>query len=192
MCQEGANLVAKAALGNVLENAKHRSTEDLNLTTHNHQGDEVIIFHWKILTLADGKFSPADAIFIKGDTIVSVGSLADVQRGAGTNTSVRVLGEGQAIVPGFIDPHLHLLFTTLVSNYEIILNFSTSVVKTIADARAVVERALAKKNPGEWVVGFGYDPSLVQNHPNLTLDLTNSWAPENPVYIINHLGTWLT
>jgi predicted amidohydrolase YtcJ len=69
--------------------------------------------------------------------------------------------------------------------HESILNFSPSAVKTIVDAHAVVERALAKKKPGEWVVGFGYDPSLVRDHPNLTLDITNSWASENPVYIIN-------
>jgi predicted amidohydrolase YtcJ len=61
-----------------------------------------------------------------------------------------------------------------------ILNFSSSVVKTMADARGVVERALENKKPGEWVVGFGYDPSLVQDHPNLTLDITNAWAPKNP------------
>ncbi|KAF4629028.1 hypothetical protein G7Y89_g9120 [Cudoniella acicularis] len=207
MCQEGANLVARAALGGVFgttaeEQPKTTTTstaEDLNLTTHvhgngKHQGDEteaeVTIFqgNGNILTLADGKFSAVDAISIKGDTIISVGSLADVQRVAGTNTPVRVLGEGQAIVPGFIDPHLHLLFTALVSNHENILNFSPSVVKTIADARAVVDEALAKKKKGEWVVGFGYDPSLVQDHPNLTLTITNVWAPENPVYIINQSG----
>jgi predicted amidohydrolase YtcJ len=86
-----------------------------------------------------------------------------------------------------IDPHLHLLFTALIS-HESIHNFSPSAVKTIADARAVVEGVLAKKQPGEWVVGFGYDPSLVHDHPNLTLDITNAWAPANPVYIINQSG----
>lgn len=104
---------------------------------------------------------------------------------AGVQAPVQVLTEEQVPVPGFIDPHLHILFTALVSNPESILSFSPSVVKTIADARAIVEKALAKKKPGEWVVGFGYDPSLVQDHPSLTLGTTNSWAPENPIYIIN-------
>jgi predicted amidohydrolase YtcJ len=186
MCQEGANLVAKAALGGVFATAEQPKTE--HLATHGeHQGEETTIFQGTILTIANGQFSPVDAISIKGNTITSVGSLADVQKVAGTNAPVRVLGEGQAIVPGFIDPHLHLLFTALV-NHESILNFSPSVVKTIADARAVVEGVLAKKQPGEWVVGFGYDPSLVQDHPNLTLNIINAWAPENPVYIINQSG----
>ena len=186
MCQEGANLVAKAALGGVFATAEQPKTE--HLATHGeHQGEETTIFQGTILTIAEGQFSPVDAISIKGDTITSVGSLANVQKVAGINAPVRVLGEGQAIVPGFIDPHLHLLFTALIS-HESILNFSPSEVKTIADARAVVEGVLAKKKPGEWVVGFGYDPSLVQDHPNLTLDITNAWAPDNPVYIINQSG----
>jgi predicted amidohydrolase YtcJ len=186
MCQEGANLVAKAALGGVFATAEQPKTEHL-ATRGEHQGEEATIFQGTILTIANGQFSPVDAISIKGDTITSVGSLADVQKVAGTNAPVRVLDEGQSIVPGFIDPHLHLLFTALV-NHESILNFSPSAVKTIADAHAVVEGALAKKQPGEWVVGFGYDPSLVQDHPNLTLNIINAWAPENPVYIINQSG----
>jgi predicted amidohydrolase YtcJ len=188
MCQEGANLVAKAALGGVFTNTTAaQSKTESHPTYGKHQSDEATIFQGTILTLAGGRFSPVDAISIKGDIITSVGSLADVQRVAGLNAPVRRLGEGQAIVPGFIDPHLHLLFTALVT-HESILNFSPSAVKTIADARAVVERALSKKKPGEWIVGFGYDPSLVQGHPNLTLDITNVWAPENPVYIINQSG----
>ncbi|KAN0091687.1 Amidohydrolase family domain containing protein [Hyaloscypha variabilis] len=164
--------------------------EGANLQTHNHgthQNDEATIFQGTVLTLADGKFSPVDAISIKGDTIISVGSLAEVQRAAGSNAPVRQLAKGQIIVPGFIDPHLHLLFTVLVS-HESIVNFSPSGVKTLADAHAVVEQAIEKRKPGEWIVGFGYDPSLVQDHPNLTLDINNAWAPENPIYIINQSG----
>jgi len=33
--------------------------------------------------------------------------------------------------------------------------------KTINNAHIIVQGALAKKKLGEWVVGFGYDPSLV-------------------------------
>jgi predicted amidohydrolase YtcJ len=179
-------LVAKAALGGVFAAAEQPKTKDLEATSHR-KHDEANIFLGNTLTLADGNFSLVDAITIRGGTIVSVGSLVDVQRVVGINASIRVLGEGQAIVPGFIDPHLHLLFTALV-NHESILNFSPIMVKTIADTRAVVKRALEKKKPGEWVVGFGYDPSLIQDHPNLTLNITNAWAPKNPVYIINQSG----
>jgi predicted amidohydrolase YtcJ len=179
-------LVAKAALGGVFAAAEQPKTKDLEATSHR-KHDEANIFLGNTLTLADGNFSLVDAITIRGGTIVSVGSLVDVRRVVGINASIRVLGEGQAIVPGFIDPHLHLLFTALV-NHESILNFSPIMVKTIADTRAVVKRALEKKKPGEWVVGFGYDPSLIQDHPNLTLNITNAWAPKNPVYIINQSG----
>jgi hypothetical protein len=132
MCQDGPNLVAKVALVEVFTATEQLETKDLNLPAHVKQhGDEVTIIQGNILTFADDKFSPVDAISIKGDTILSVGSLADVQRVAGSTTPVRVLDEGQALVPGFVDPHLHLLFTALVSDHESILNFSPSVVRTI-------------------------------------------------------------
>ena len=113
------------------------------------------------MTATDGKFSPVEAIAIQGDSIVAVGSLADAQRDAGTSTPVQVLGKGQTIVPGFINPHLHLLFTALALDHESILNFSPSIVKRINNAHIIVQGALAKKKLGEWVVGFGYDPFLV-------------------------------
>jgi hypothetical protein len=108
MCQEGVNLVAKAALGGVFANtiAAQPKTED-HPTRGKHQNDEATIFQGAILTIVDDQFSPVDAISIKGDIITSVGTLADVQRVAGIHAPVRSLDEEQAIVPGFIDPREH-------------------------------------------------------------------------------------
>jgi hypothetical protein len=81
MRQEGANLVAKAALGGVFPSSEQLKTEEdlhAKLSTHGkHQDDATTIFQGTILTLVDSKFSLVEAIAIQGDSIVSIGSLTD-------------------------------------------------------------------------------------------------------------------
>jgi len=94
-------------------------TPPFQLTGHN-PAEEAIIFQGNILTPADDKILPCrgNIASILGDTIIATGSFTNVQRVAGIHAPVQVLTEGQVIVPGLFDPHLHLLFTGLVSNPE--------------------------------------------------------------------------
>lgn len=58
-----------------------------------------------VLTM-DAKRSTAQAVAIRGKTIVAVGSDDEISRYIGSNTQVIDL-KGQAVLPGFIDGHIH-------------------------------------------------------------------------------------
>src|SRR4029453_15954369 len=64
---------------------------------------DVVLTNGKIITV-DGKFAIAQAVAIRGDRFVAVGSNADINRLAGANTRRIDLG-GKAGIPGFIAPH---------------------------------------------------------------------------------------
>jgi predicted amidohydrolase YtcJ len=67
--------------------------------------EERIFFHAKVFT-GDPENPYAEAVAIRGDKIVAVGSLAEVVKSASANAE-RIDLEGKSLFPGFIDSHSH-------------------------------------------------------------------------------------
>src|SRR5262245_7705969 len=68
---------------------------------------DLLLSNGKIITV-DDRFSIAQAIAIKGDRIVAVGTNSEITPLAGSNTR-RIDLRGRAVIPGLIDNHMHLL-----------------------------------------------------------------------------------
>jgi predicted amidohydrolase YtcJ len=68
---------------------------------------DTILTNGKIITV-DNRFSIAQAVAIRGERIVAVGTNADITKLAGPNTRRVDLG-GKAVIPGLIDAHAHLM-----------------------------------------------------------------------------------
>ncbi len=66
----------------------------------------LILLNGKIVTM-DAAGSTAQALAIRGNTIVEVGANDDVERLCGKNTRTIDL-KGRVVLPGFIDTHVHL------------------------------------------------------------------------------------
>ena len=92
----------------------------------------------------------AEAIAVKGDRIVFVGSNEEVKRYEGKGTRIVDLG-GKTVVPGLTDSHYHLIG---VGQREMTLNLegTTSLEDFLAKVKARVDRA----KPGEWITGRGW------------------------------------
>src|SRR5258705_8837442 len=68
---------------------------------------DVILTKGKVITVDDG-FTVAQALAIKGERIVGVGSNQQIAQMAGPATR-RIDLRGRSVVPGLIDNHMHLL-----------------------------------------------------------------------------------
>ena len=68
-------------------------------------GSERIFFHAKVFTGDPGN-PYAEAVAIRGDKIIAVGSSAGVEKSVSTNAE-RVDLQGRSLFPGFIDSHSH-------------------------------------------------------------------------------------
>src|SRR6266513_2375364 len=66
---------------------------------------DLILSNGKIITV-DETFSIAQAVAVRGDRIVAVGTNQEINRMAGPNTR-RIDLRGKSVVPGFIDDHAH-------------------------------------------------------------------------------------
>ena len=159
----------------------------------NPQDSADLVFLGSNILTVDEETEGASAVAVRGDTIVAVGDLRDVERLIGPQTRVVELGEG-ALTPGFIDAHGHL---GMVMVFQDLLNASSPPVGPMGSIGDIVEglrdRIREMEIPtGEVVVGYGYDDSLLedQRHPTRDdLDLASIDHPIALIHVSGHLAT---
>jgi predicted amidohydrolase YtcJ len=136
-----------------------------------------ILSNGKIITV-DERFSIAQAVAIKGDRIVAVGSNASIARLAGPNTRTTDL-HGRAVVPGLIDNHVHLLRAASTWTKEVRLDRITSRKAAVALLRDRVKTDA----PGQWVytIGGWTHHQFVDDPRPFTSAELDEIAPANPV-----------
>src|ERR687883_722828 len=87
----------------------------------------------------------AEAVAIRGDRIIFVGSNADAKKYEGKGTRVIDLN-GKTVLPGMTDAHYHLLG---VGQREVNLNLEGT--KSLEDFLARVSERVRQAQPGAWV-----------------------------------------
>lgn len=129
----------------------------------------------------DPAFSRVDAIAFRGDRILAVGSEADVLAAAGDDATVldRI---GATILPGFIEPHAHVLPTALLRSWHDVGPFRFDTVDAAIDHLASL---VSSVEPGRWLTGRQFDPSLQAGPDQLTTDLLDRVSTEVPVVVTN-------
>ena len=130
-----------------------------------------ILHHAQIYTF--NKLQPvASVIAIEHGDVVAVGGdelLAEFDRAEKQNM------EGRVILPGLTDAHLHL------QHYALSLDKIDCETDTLEEClRRVAERA-RKANPGEWILGHGWNQNVWRDWPSaVDLDQITS---SHPVYL---------
>jgi predicted amidohydrolase YtcJ len=119
----------------------------------------------------------AEAVAIKNDKIVKVGTNEEISQCVGKNTRVISLN-GKTLVPGFIDTHIH------VADFGRFLAWiDLRDVKSIKEMQNSVREHAGKTLRGKWIIGHGWDQTRFREKrfPNL-LDLDLA-SPNNPVIL---------
>jgi predicted amidohydrolase YtcJ len=141
-----------------------------------------------ILMIGDQKAQPL-SIAIKNKKIIWVGSHKNAKNIQGKHID---FGD-QAILPGFIDAHGHasyLAFATQVAN---LASPPVGGINTIKELQTELRKFIEESNlqPGEWVMGLGYDDSLLSEQRHPTKEDLDAVSTEHPIYLIHvsaHLG----
>ena len=96
----------------------------------------------------------AEAMAIKGDSILAVGSFADIDKYQGQSTEV-IDVHGNFITPGFIDTHVHLLM-----GGNSLLNVQLRDAKTQEEFINRIASFAKKISPNQWIVEGNWDHTL--------------------------------
>jgi predicted amidohydrolase YtcJ len=113
------------------------------------QQADVILSNGKIITV-DERFTIAQAVAIKADRIVAVGTNQDIARLGGPGTR-RIDLRGRSVTPGLIDNHMHLLRAGTTWQWEVRLDG----VVSRAHALEMLRARAAAIGPGKWVYTLG-------------------------------------
>jgi predicted amidohydrolase YtcJ len=124
----------------------------------------------------------AEAVAIKNDKIVRVGTNEEINSWIGENTKLINL-EGNTIIPGLIDTHIHVAdfgkFLTWIA-----LNDITS----IEEMQRKIRKRAQKIPEGRWIIGHGWDQNnFIEKRPPNLQDL-NEASPYNPVILYHQCG----
>lgn len=119
----------------------------------------------------------AEAIAVKGNRIIFVGSNSDARKYEGKQTRVVDL-KGKMVVPGMTDSHNHLYG---VGQREMTLNLegTTSLEDLLSKVKARVDRA----KPGEWVTGRGWIETFWKPPVFPTRQDLDKVSPNNPIFL---------
>ncbi len=149
-----------------------------NAVTLDELKPDLVLFNGKIVTV-DEDFSIAEAVAIKDGKFVAVGTNDDIRALVGQNTEERDL-QGQTVLPGFIDPHVH--FAHKVGKIDDPIEDMFSRAGSIEEVRRAIQLKVEKTPPGEiiwfsrgvrraselqenrWPTRYDLDP-VSPNHP---------------------------
>ena len=91
----------------------------LFLSNFSYSSKDITIYHAKEIVTLDEKVASANAVSVKSDRIMAIGSLDDlIERNP--DASINRQFQNDVIVPGFIEHHIHPFLSAITMNAEII------------------------------------------------------------------------
>ena len=147
------------------------------------------VFYGGTVVTVNDKQPQVTGLAVKDGNILAVGNQASIlQEYVGSNTQLVDL-KGRTLMPGFVEPHLHISLTALTENVALNLSNFTLPYDTI-DTILDKIRAHKKKIPDDaWIIGFGVDPSRTTPFmAELNADLLDKVSTTNPIFIVNQSG----
>jgi predicted amidohydrolase YtcJ len=141
------------------------------------QTADKIFVNGKIVTV-DDRFTVAQALAVRGQRIMAVGTSADIEKLKGPATEVIDL-RGRTVIPGLIDNHAHWI--RAAEHNELRFDGVTSRQQAL---KLVTDRVRAAA-PGEWIVVLGgWSEEQFTDEPRGFLrDELDAIAPANPVVL---------
>lgn len=149
---------------------------------------DIVFKNGKVITVnKDDKIE--EAVGIKGNKIVFVGSNEDVEKIIDKNTKVIDL-YGRTLCPGFIDSHYHPILNGFFGNDEDAAIISTGYAncKSIKDILALIKKAAEKRPAGQWISMMGYDQNRIEEKRHITIEELDEAAPNHPVQCMRTCG----
>jgi predicted amidohydrolase YtcJ len=144
---------------------------------------DLILVNGNLLTM-DSRSDRAQALAIKGDRILAVGTNQEIEALAGPRTE-RVDLDGRTALPGLADVHVHLASDAALARAVEVRDFYDPAVRSVVDIQALIREGAARTPAGQWVIARGspmQDFRLAEKRYPTGAELDDA-APLNPCYV---------
>ena len=148
---------------------------------------DLVLLDGKVVTV-DDNVPDGEAIAMKGDTILAVGSNREIRAYVGAETEVIDL-DGDLAIPGFIDSHVHF---TGIGQSKMQLNLMA--VANWEEVVSMVEAVVGDASTGELIRGRGWHQEKWDHTPEDNVDglpthhTLSAVSPNNPVVLRHASG----
>ncbi len=148
---------------------------------------DLVLLGGKVVTM-DPKRPAAEALAVRGDKVVAVGTDKEIAEMVGDATRVIRL-KGRLAIPGFIEGHGHFVG---LGQSRMMLDLRDA--RSWDDVIKKVEAAAKTAKEGEWIVGRGWHQEKWERkpEPNVdgypTHDALSKASPKNPVLLTHASG----
>jgi predicted amidohydrolase YtcJ len=149
---------------------------------------DTIFYGGPILTV-NTKNEEVQALAVQGGKIVAAGKKdAVLKQWQGSGTKAIDL-KGQTLMPGFVEPHIHIIGTAVSEVLGLNLSNFTLPYDTLDTLVAKMQAHLKTLQAGQWLVGFGVDPSRTTPFmAELNADILDKVSTSVPIFIVNQSG----
>ncbi len=151
---------------------------------------DVIYVGGPIVTVNDAQ-PDAEALAIKGGTILAVGARAEIEKTHRGKTTRTVDLAGKTLVPGFIDGHAHAQQfggQAVGANLLAPPDGNVNTVDDLVDRLKTFAAGPDVEQTG-WIFGVGYDDALLGRHPTREdLDKVSTTIPVMATHISGHFA----
>lgn len=153
------------------------------------KGNADTIFYGGPIVTVNAKNEEVQALAIQGGKIVGVGT-KDAVTSEWQSSATKVIDlQGQTLMPGFVEPHVHIMVTSVFEGLGLNLSNFTLPYDTIASLSQKMNAALKDVPAGGWLFGFGVDPSRTTPFmAELTADDLDKVSKDIPIFIVNQSG----
>lgn len=127
-----------------------------------------------------------EAMLVQDGRIAWLGKLEDAPEAS--EGVERLNLHGKVVVPGFVEPHMHLPPLAMMHDFS---NIGPNRFETTDAALTQLAKDAEATPAGEWVVGRQFDPSLQTGPDYLTAEMLDQVSTDHPVFVYNtslHLG----
>lgn len=142
---------------------------------------DLVLTNGNILTMNPSK-PHAQAVAVKDDKIVKVGTNKEIKTYIGKNTKTINLKK-KTVVPGFIDTHAH------VTGYgKSLKQINLREVNSIKEIQKKLKKRIQKTHTGQWVLGRGWDQDRLTEKRYPTRWDLDKFSQNNPVILTRVCG----
>jgi predicted amidohydrolase YtcJ len=153
------------------------------------KGNADTIFYGGPVVTVNAKNEEVQAIAVQGGKIVALGTKDAVTKDWQSKTTQVIDLKGQTLMPGFVEPHVHIIVTAVFEGLGLNLSNFTLPYDTKETLIAKMKAHLKTIPPGGWLFGFGVDPSRTSPFmAELTADDLDKVSTTVPIFLVNQSG----
>lgn len=186
--KELIGVVLLLAVGSILISCKRsRPADPSSATQTSPKSADLVLISGKVITM-DKNRPRAQAVAVRGDVIVAVGTDEEIKPFVSRATRVIDL-KGKLALPGFIEAHAHFLGLG-----QSAMQLRLGPAKTFQEIVDMVRAATRGARPGQWILGRGWHQEKWTRAPKPAINglpthhALSAASPRNPVLLRHASG----